>query len=124
MKSIVILAASVLLSVAAFANSNEANQKTVQLNGFVIDKENNEELVGAAIIVDGKKYYSDLDGNFSITNLKPGKCQIKVEFISYEPVVIEMDINKDETISVNLQQTSSSPIEENIQHASVAFIQK
>ncbi len=102
MKSILTIAAFLLFTASVFAN-------TVQLSGFVIDKENNEELAGASISVDGKKYYSDLDGNFSIDNLTPGKCQIKVELISYQPVTLEIDVSKDESININLQQISVKP---------------
>lgn len=107
-KSILILVASVLLSVSAFASmekNSEKNVGTVQLTGSIVDDKNKEALAGATIYVDGKKYYSNLDGNFSISDIKPGKHQIKVEFISYKPVIMEIDINKDEKININLLQS-------------------
>ena len=100
-KSILIFAVSVLLSVSSFANT----VKTVQLTGSVVDDKNKETLAGATIYVDGKKYYSNLDGDFSISDMKPGKYQIKVEFISYKPVVVEVDVNKNERININLPQS-------------------
>ena len=111
-KSILILAISVLLSVSAFANvekNSEKNLKTVQLTGSIMDDKNNETLAGAAVYVDGKKYYSDLDGNFSISDMKPGNYQIKVEFISYESVIVEADVNKDANINISLFQISPNP---------------
>ena len=113
MKSILILVASVLVSVSAFAADTsvekkcEKNVKTVQLTGSIMDDKNQETLAGATVYVDGKKYYSDLDGNFSISDVKAGKCQIKVELISYKPVVVEVDVNKDENINISLLQISS-----------------
>jgi len=107
-KSILIFATFVLLSVSAFANTekdSEQNVETVQLTGSVVDDKNKEALAGATIYVDGKKYYSNLDGDFSISDIKPGKYQIKVEFISYKPVVVEIDVNKNEKISINLPQS-------------------
>ena len=107
-RTILIFAAFVLLSVSAFANTGEKSEKsmeTVQLTGSVIDDKNKETLAGATIYVDGKKYYSNLDGNFSISDMKPGKYQIKVEFISYKPVVVEIDVNKNEKININLPQS-------------------
>ena len=120
-KSILIFAAFVLLSVSAFANTEKDSEKnvetvsasanisknveTVQLTGSVVDDKNKEALAGVTIYVDGKKYYSNLDGDFSISDIKPGKYQIKVEFISYEPVVVEIDVNKDEKININLLQS-------------------
>ena len=108
MRAILILVASVLLSGSAFANvdkNSEKNVATVQLTGSVMDDKNKEVLAGATVYVDGKKYYSDLDGNFSISDMKPGKHQIKVEFISYKPVIMEIDVNKDEKININLLQS-------------------
>ena len=117
MKSILILATSMLLSVPVFAGANNENEvktttpvsavndvKTVQLTGSVMDHKNNETLVGATVYVDGKKYYSDLDGNFCISDIKPGKYQVKVEFISYKPAVVEVDVNKNEKVNIYLNQ--------------------
>ncbi len=108
MKTILILAASVLLSVSAFANTNEKNEendvKTVQLTGSILDDKNKETLVGASVYVDGKKYYSDLDGNFCISDVKPGKYQIKVELISYNSTIVEVEANDNEGIDIYLQQ--------------------
>jgi len=111
MKTIVTLAASVLLSVSVFANTGKeghnetaAEVKTVQLTGSVTDNKNNEALAGATLIIDGKKYYSDLDGNFAISNMKSGKYELKVELISYKSTVVEVEVNSNEQIRINLQQ--------------------
>ena len=115
MKSIFILAAFVLISISAYANA-EANPetnanasvlvaampKTVQLTGTIMDENNKEMLAGASIYVNGRRYYSDFDGNFSISDLKPGKCQIKVELISYEPAIVEIDVTQYENVKINL----------------------
>jgi YbbR domain-containing protein len=107
-KSILMLAVSVFLSVSVFADTNKncgQNKEKVCLTGSVVDDKNKETLAGAAVYVDGKKYYSDLDGNFFISDIKPGKYQIKVEFISYKSVVMEIDVDKDEKININLPQS-------------------
>lgn len=108
-KSILIFAVSVLLSVPAFASTNienkeNANVETVQMTGSIKDYKNNETLVGATVYVDGKKYYSDLDGNFYITNMKPGEYQIKVELISYQAATVEIEVKKDEAITIKLDR--------------------
>ncbi len=107
-KSILVLVLSVMLSASTFANVDKNSQnklEKVQLTGSIMDNKNNETLAGAAVYVDGKKYYSDLDGNFFISDIKPGKYQIKVELISYKPVIMEIDVNKDEKININLPQS-------------------
>jgi len=102
MKKILILAAAMLLSVSAFASPCNNNNKTVQLTGFVADN-NNEALAGASIYVDGKRLYSDFDGNFS-ADIKPGTYQIRVELISYEPIVVEAEVTQDENLNISLLQ--------------------
>ena len=117
-KSILIFVASVLVSVSAFANEDCNSEsagsvesvavvksvETVQLTGSIMDDKNKETLVGATLCIDGKKYYSDLDGNFCIADIKPGKHQIKVELISYTPAVVEVDVNNYEGINIYLHQ--------------------
>jgi hypothetical protein len=105
--------------VATFAgtdNNNERREKesksvtlvdkvnVLQLTGSVVDEKNKEALAGAAIVVDGKKYYSDLDGNFTIKDVKPGKHRMMVELISYEPVSMEVELVKNEILNIGLLQ--------------------
>ena len=86
MKTLLLIASSLLISFSALAGTKESKDvekvsesqpnapvemvQTLQLTGSVIDKKNNETLAGAAIVVDGKKYYSNLDGDFSIEGVK------------------------------------------------------
>lgn len=111
MKAIWVLIATVLLSVSAYAEDDknvatEAIRKvnTVDISGSVVDKKSNESLAGAAIFIDGNKYYSDLDGNFSVSDLKPGKHTVRVELISYQPSEIQVDLQKDKTIHIGMVQ--------------------
>ena len=119
MKSILVLAASLLISVTAFAETDKSNNKKVmenesvalienvnvlQLTGSVVDEKNKETLAGATILVDGKKYYSDLDGNFSINDVTPGKYQVVVELISYEPVLMEVNLTGNHNLNIGLLQ--------------------
>lgn len=119
MRSVLMLGCSLLISVSALAftdnnsakKSNETttvdrveNVKTLQLTGSVVDDKNKETLAGAAIIVNGKKYYSDLDGKFTIEDVNPGKCKLTVELISYEPYTTEIDLTKNQNLHVSLLQ--------------------
>lgn len=119
MKTVVVIATSLLFSLSVFAGSGDNNEKkekesksvalvenvhAVQLTGSVVDEKNKEALAGAAIVVDGKKYYSDLDGNFSIRDVKPGRYEMVVELISYEPVSLHVDLMKNEKLNISLLQ--------------------
>lgn len=118
MKSVLVFTVSLLLSVSAFANKGNNDEKVketksvalvenvnaLQLTGSVVDEKNNETLAGVAIVVDGKKYYSDLDGKFTIADVKPGKYAVQVELISYEPVSMDVELTKNQDLQISLQQ--------------------
>jgi uncharacterized membrane protein len=118
MKSILILTA-LLISLSAVAGTGKSSEKkgeessavalpasvhVLQLTGTIVDDKSNETLAGASILVDGKKYYSDLDGNFAIADVKPGKYDVTVELISYEPVSIEVDLSQNQQVNIGLLQ--------------------
>ena len=82
----------------------ETIDQTRIVKGFVFDKLTKETLAGAVITANGKKIYTDLDGNFALSNLCGDKCQLKVSLISYVDKTIEIDTNKLEPIQIQLQQ--------------------
>lgn len=118
MKTIFVLIAAVLLSVSVYAKDNknekdvksiattEAVQKVnvVDISGSVIDNKSKELLAGAAIFIGGDKFYSDLDGNFTVSDLKPGKHTVRVELISYQPSEMEIEVLQDQKINIVLVQ--------------------
>lgn len=120
MKSIAVFACGLLISASAVfyadGHNNEKRNKeiaaveraeevkNVELTGTVMDDNNKEMLAGAAILIDGKKYYSDLDGQFAISGIKHGKHELKVELISYETYQAEVEVNNDERLQINLSQ--------------------
>lgn len=111
MRTLLMFACALLISVSAFASTDKKSENksketvsVLQLTGSVVDDKNKEALAGAAVIVDGKKYYSDLDGQFTITDVNPGKHEVKVELISYEPYAIEIDLTKNQKLNVSLLQ--------------------
>ncbi|MGI6572495.1 MAG: carboxypeptidase-like regulatory domain-containing protein [Fermentimonas sp.] len=118
-KPFILLTAAFLISLSLHADTEKGNvQKETgsnhvvviesvnvsQLDGIIVDAENNETLAGASIIVNGEKYYSDLDGKFTIPHVKSGKQELTIELISYEPVSVEVDGSRDKTITIKLLQ--------------------
>lgn len=61
-------------------------QTTGNLLGVVTDGESDEPLIGANVIVlgSGVGAATDIDGNYEITGIKPGKYTIRVSYIGYE----------------------------------------
>jgi len=119
MKTLLILAISVLFSISVSADSDSKNNNKVnnfelttsvenatafKISGVIIDEKSNETLAGAAIVVNGKKYYSDLDGNFLVNDIKPGEYEMVVELISYEPFTLVVDSSINQNINITLHQ--------------------
>ncbi len=69
-----------------------APAKTYTITGRILDKDTNEPLAGVLLKVcgSGKSIYTDLDGNYTITEVVPGQCEVKVELISYETKVVKL----------------------------------
>jgi uncharacterized membrane protein len=83
-----------MLSSATAFSSNEkplVSPKKATLSGKVIDKKTGESLVGALISIKGTdiKIYSDLEGNFNISNIEPGNYSIEINYISYTKTEIQ-----------------------------------
>jgi hypothetical protein len=78
---------------AGFANAtgDESNSARSTVKGIVIDQNSGESLAGAEICILGTdiKVYSDLDGNFEISNLTPGTYNIVISYISYNKSLVE-----------------------------------
>ena len=118
MKFIFTFLATVLLSVSVYAGNDNDNKNTknpnvvvktenvnmVQISGNVFDEKSNETLAGAAIYINGEKVYSDLDGNFTLSNIAPGKHVLKVELISYETNEKEINVIENSKINIHLVQ--------------------
>jgi len=72
------------------------------LKGVVFDKLTNERLAGVAIVVNGQKVYSDLDGNFTVSNQGNGNCELKFSMISYVEQTLIVDLNKENSLKIAL----------------------
>lgn len=80
------------LEVSVANGPGEDDRNTgVNITGKVIDHETREALSGVAVKLDGfnKTVYSDFDGNFSFTNLYPGKYDISITYPAYREIKIE-----------------------------------
>jgi len=73
------------------------------LKGSVYDKATKETLAGAVVTANGQKVYTDLDGNFVLTNLCNGNCKIKINYISYVEQTIDVNMDKSQELEIKLQ---------------------
>jgi len=83
------------------------------IEGTIFDKKTRETLVGAQIILDGTSIgaVSNFDGHFLIDNIKPGTYNVKVSYISYNPVLFEKVVvaaNKRTQLNVDMDEATIS----------------
>ena len=64
-------------------------QNTGKIAGTVTDAQTNEILIGANVVIEGTMLGSatDLDGNFFILRIPPGKYDVSVTYIGYQKLV-------------------------------------
>jgi outer membrane receptor protein involved in Fe transport len=64
-------------------------QNTGKIAGTVTDAQTNEALIGANVVIEGTMLGSatDLDGNFFILRIPPGKYNVSVTYIGYQKLV-------------------------------------
>ncbi len=69
------------------------------LNGYVVDAETNETLIGASIFVKGTKLgaYTNKSGYFSIRNIPAGKQTVTVSFVGYTKLEQEIEFAEGES---------------------------
>ena len=81
------------------------------LIGKITDKKIREELVGAAIMVDGTTMGSitDFNGDYTMPPLEAGLYNIRVRYISYDPMVFnDVEIKAGEETLLNIQLSSAT----------------
>ncbi len=88
------------------------------LKGKITDKKTGEELVGAAVVVDGTTLgtITDFMGEYTMPPLEAGTYTIRVQYISYDPQIFNDVVVKDgvET-TLNVQLTSATMDIEEVQ---------
>ena len=78
-------------------NSSKSNAvMTTSLKGQVVDHTTGESLTGVKVEIKGsdKEAYTDFEGNFAVSGMKPGKYEIIASYISYKEKVYNVNNNK------------------------------
>ena len=116
MKKVIFALLVSFLATSAFAEKKEAKAETrseakteaavLSLSGNVIDEISGESLVGVEVKIEGSdtKTYTDFDGHFVISNLKPGQCKLVASYTSYNKSEKTFQVNsKTNQIKTELQ---------------------
>jgi len=105
----VIIGIFLMSGVSAFASGEVpvTSSAKATISGKVVDNLTGEFLAGVAVSLEGLNtvVYSDLDGNFTISDLTPGTYNVVLSLISYKKSLIEnLEIkpNEHETINAKL----------------------
>lgn len=113
MKKLLLLTVVALISFSLSA-ANKAKSETeikpevsvesvMTIHGSVTDFSTNETLAGAVVTVGGETVYADLNGNFTLKNVKPGKVKLTVSMISYADQTVEIDSKEVSKINIKLK---------------------
>ena len=95
---VVLICSLALLSLPLFSAT------TGKIAGKITDKETGEALPGANIIIVGTQYgaASDIDGDYFIINVPPGKYSVKATMMGYAAMQAdEVQINVNSTVTLN-----------------------
>ena len=89
------------LSFAAPEKKKEKKNTTIteliSIQGQIFDERTNETLVGVKVTLEetNQVTYTDLNGNYSFENLKPGDYMLTTSYISYESIkLIDLQLSK------------------------------
>jgi len=112
MKNLLIFIIALVLSVnihAADKNSKQksaGNSSAISLSGTVSDEKTGELLVGVEIRFAGtdQKTYSDFDGKFSFSNVKPGNYNLVASYVSYNKASLtEVGVRETGKVDIKMQ---------------------
>jgi outer membrane receptor protein involved in Fe transport len=81
-------------------------QNSGKIVGLVIDKQSGEPLIGANVVVEGTSLgaTTDLEGNYIILRVSPGKYTITGEYIGYQKIIYRnIEIMTDLTTKLDFQ---------------------
>ena len=94
--SVLFMAAAMSAAVCAAPDSNEAALGVMR--GRVVDTQN-QVLPGATVMIESLHtgVVSDINGYYTLSNLKPGTYIVKVSYVGYEPKTMKLTVQPDMT---------------------------
>ena len=79
---------------------------TGKIAGRVVDAKSKDPLIGVNVLAVGKQLggSTDVDGNYFIINIPPGKYQLRATAVGYSPSVVDnVVVSADQTTKVNFE---------------------
>lgn len=100
-----------LLALLLFVAPAMAWGQTGTLKGTVTDKATRETLVGVTVVIKGsaKGAATNIDGEYTISNIKAGTYSIQINYIGYKTVLLTgVKITENETVIKNVQMVEAT----------------
>lgn len=85
--------------------------QTGTIEGKATERKTGETLPGVMVIIEGTTMgaSADINGKFTISNVKPGKYRVKASYISFDPIVFEdVEVIAGKTTSVPVVMSENS----------------
>ncbi len=104
MKKLLLSLSILLFTLSAFA-------QTGSIKGKITDKKTKETIIGATVTVVGTYFAAptDLSGNFTLNNIKPGDYSLKVVYLGYKEIIYNgVKVTSGAVTTLNLQMTEVS----------------
>lgn len=93
-------------------NPIKAQSPTQTIKGTVIDKQAQSSLPGVNIVVLGsnpiKGTSTDMDGKFKLTDMAPGRYDLKITFLGYKEIVlpnVQVTSGKEVSLDIGLEES-------------------
>ena len=101
MRKTLLILTALLLGASALAQ-----RKTATISGYINDERSGETLIGAGVLVDGETgkptgAVTNVYGYYTLTVPK-GPSRFLYSYVGYEPVALELDLQKDTVVNVIL----------------------
>ena len=111
MKNLLVIVMFFATTLISFAGNNSTNKvettnaiSMVEIKGKVIDPLTNEALAGATVVVNGKKMFTDFDGNFKIVDQANKSQKVSISMISYRSEDFVIQMNETKNLEIALQR--------------------
>ena len=97
----------------AFAEENENIVRQGAIRGRVIDN-GKQILPGASIFVENLKtgVISDVNGFYTLPNLKPGTYTVKVTYVGYSPIEMKVTVPEGKTLEKDIVMNEGVELQE------------
>lgn len=117
-KNLILLTLALIVQVTSYSQNVCTNVFSGQIHN-----ESNQPVIGAAILILPLQQgmVTDIQGNFRFEDLCPGSYKIKVQYLGYEDVEFDIEVNGDVTRIIHLEEGATRLDEVVIHHHDVTL---